>query len=116
MNRLLTCFSGFLFCIFSLSAQGQAQQNTSSAAPTSTIRSTAQAVVLDMAFRDKKGRAIRDIRAEEIHISEDGVEQKLTSYRLVEGNMLSGNVFRLILPNCPNGGGFGSSRCLCFRI
>ena len=38
-----------------------------------------------MVFRDKKGRPIRDIRPEEVHVFEDGVEQKLTSIRLVEG-------------------------------
>jgi VWFA-related protein len=43
-------------------------------------------VVLDMVFRDKKGKTIRDIRPEEVHISEDGVDQKLTSFQLVEGN------------------------------
>jgi VWFA-related protein len=38
-----------------------------------------------MVFRDKKGKTIRDIKPEEIHISEDGVEQKINSLRLVEG-------------------------------
>jgi len=38
-----------------------------------------------MVFRDKKGRTMRDIRPEEIHVSEDGVEQKMTSFRVVEG-------------------------------
>lgn len=72
--------------MFSLAAEGQSQQNPSQTSSSTTIRSTAQEVVLDMAFRDKKGKAIRDIRPEEIHISEDGIEQKLTSFRLVEGN------------------------------
>ena len=39
-----------------------------------------------MVFRDKKGKTIRDVRQEEIHILEDGVEQNLTSFRLIEGN------------------------------
>jgi VWFA-related protein len=38
-----------------------------------------------MIFRDKKGKTIRDIRPEEVHIYEDGVEQKVTSFRIVEG-------------------------------
>jgi len=42
--------------------------------------------LLDMVFRDKKGKAIRDVRPEEIHVLEDGVEQNLTSFRLIEGN------------------------------
>jgi len=39
-----------------------------------------------MVFRDKKGRTIRDVQPQEIHVLEDGVEQNLTSFRLVEGN------------------------------
>ena len=51
----------------------------------SAIRTNVQEVVLDMVFRDKKGKTIRDIKPEEIHISEDGADQKLTSFRLLEG-------------------------------
>ena len=39
-----------------------------------------------MVFRDKKGKTIRDVRPEEVHILEDGVEQNLTSFRLIEGH------------------------------
>jgi len=45
------------------------------------MRSTPQEVVLDMTFRDKKGRTIHDIRPEEIHVLEDGIEQKLSSFQ-----------------------------------
>ncbi len=75
----------FLLSASSLAAQGQSRQDTSGQATPPTVRSTAQEVVLDMVFRDKKGRTIRDIRPEEIHVSEDGVEQNLTSFRVVEG-------------------------------
>lgn len=85
MNRVFVALIGFLLCAFTLSAQGQTQQDSSDQAPSSTIRSNAQEVVLDMVFRDRKGKTIRDIRPEEIHVSEDGVEQKLTSFRLLEG-------------------------------
>jgi VWFA-related protein len=50
------------------------------------IKTTTQEVVLDMVFRTKKGKTVRDIRPEEIHVFEDGVEQKLNSFRLLEGN------------------------------
>jgi len=72
-----------LLCASSLAQQDQSQPNNQVAA---TVHATSQEVVLDMVFRDKKGRAIRDVRPEEIHISEDGVDQKLTSFRLVQGN------------------------------
>src|SRR5205814_8028736 len=82
--RLFVFLAAFLLSASSLEAQGQSQQDTSGQA-TPTVRSTAQEVVLDMVFRDKKGRTIRDIRPEEIHVSEDGVEQKLTAFRVVDG-------------------------------
>ncbi len=86
MNRLFVLLAGILLgacnCIW-----GQSPTPQQEAAPAATtIRSNAQEVVLDMVFRDKKGKTVRDIRPEEIHISEDGVDQKVTSFRLVEGN------------------------------
>ena len=85
MKRLLAPFSISLLCACGIAAQNQPQQANSDQSST-TIRSTAQEVLLDMVFRDKKGKTIRDVRPEEIHILEDGVEQKLTSFRLIEGN------------------------------
>jgi len=90
MNRLSLLLALFLLSARSLAAQQLSQrdasgQATSSQAPSPNVRSTAQEVVLDMVFRDKKGRAIHDLRPEEIHVLEDGVEQKVTSFRLVEG-------------------------------
>ena len=84
MNRLFVFLTAFLLSASSLEAQGQSQQDTSGQATPPIVRSTAQEVVLDMVFRDKKGRTIRDIRPEEIHVSEDGVEQKLTAFRVVD--------------------------------
>lgn len=88
MNRLFALLAGILFGACSCAVWGQSptpQEATVQPAAATTIRSNAQEVVLDMVFRDKKGKTVRDIRPEEIHISEDGVDQKLTSFRLVEG-------------------------------
>ncbi len=88
MKRLFLLLAGFLLVPVALAAPNQQQganNSPSSASQPDTIHANAQEVVLDMVFRDRKGRAVRDIRPEEIHISEDGVEQKLTSFRLVEG-------------------------------
>ena len=79
MKRLLAPFSISLLCVCGIAAQNQPQQANSDQS-SSTIRSTAQEVLLDMVFRDKKGKTIRDVRPEEIHILEDGVEQNLTSF------------------------------------
>jgi VWFA-related protein len=85
MNRLSIFLTVFLLGAFNLAAQQPSQQNTSTQAASPTVRSTANEVVLDMVFRDKKGKAIHDLRPEEIHVLEDGVEQKVTSFHLVEG-------------------------------
>src|SRR5215470_13815992 len=85
MKRLFILLGVCLLSGCCLEAQQQSQQNTSSQAASPTVRSTTQEVVLDMVFRDKKGRTIHDIRPEEIHVLEDGVEQKVTSFHLVEG-------------------------------
>lgn len=90
MNRFFLTAAASVLCFLSVGAWSQSQsspQQASAQAPSSTtIRSKAQEVVLDMVFRDKKGRTIRDIKPEEIHISEDGVEQKVTSFNLIQGN------------------------------
>src|SRR5215475_11294534 len=74
-----------VLCSLGVAEQDQPQPTNGNQAAPHTVRATSQEVVLDMVFRDKKGRAIRDLKPEEIHISEDGVEQKLTSFRLVQG-------------------------------
>lgn len=84
MNRQFVFFGALLLGALSLAADGQSQDK-SAQATSPTVRSTAQEVVLDMVFRDKKGRTIHDIRPEEIHVYEDGAEQELTSFRVVEG-------------------------------
>lgn len=85
MKRLLVLVGAFLLSVLNLAAQQQSQQSAPSQTPSPAVRSTTNEVVLDMVFRDKKGRAIHDIRPEEIHVLEDGVEQKVTSFQLVEG-------------------------------
>ena len=76
MKRVLIPLAGFLLCVFSLAVRGQSQQGSSDQIASSTISSTSQEVVLDMVFRDRKGKTIRDLRPEEIRVSEDGVDQK----------------------------------------
>src|SRR6266481_323245 len=85
MNRMFVLLTAFLLSASSLAAQGQSQQDTSGQDTPPAVRSTAQEVILDLVCRDKKRRTIRDIRPEEIHVSEDGVEQKLTSFHVAEG-------------------------------
>ena len=87
MKRLpLLLVAVCIFCASGFSEQSQSQTSNGNQTTPPTVRATSQEVVLDMVFRDKKGKAIRDLRPEDIHIMEDGVEQKLTSFRLVQGS------------------------------
>ena len=83
MNRLFASLAAILFLVCFVSAQTQNPQGSSESS--TTVRTNVQEVLLDMVFRDKKGKAIRDIRPEEIHVFEEGTEEKLSSFRLLEG-------------------------------
>jgi VWFA-related protein len=93
MNRFVPFLAGIALGAFTLAAQAQSPSQPSSTqdqasatqTTTPTLRANAQEVVLDMVFRDKKGRPIQDIRPNEVHVYEDGTEEKLLSFRYVEG-------------------------------
>src|SRR5450755_3429994 len=48
------------------------------------IRSSTQEVLLDAVVRDKKERLIRNLKPEEIRVLEDGVPQKIETFRFTE--------------------------------
>ena len=48
------------------------------------IRSTTQEVLLDAVVRDKKERLIRNLKPEEVRVLEDGVPQKVQTFRFTE--------------------------------
>ena len=49
-----------------------------------TFRADTALVVLDLVVRDKKGQSVRDLRADEIQVYEDGVRRDVAAFRLVE--------------------------------
>ena len=51
----------------------------------STIRSTAEEVVLDVIVRDKKGRSMKDLTAADVEVLDNGQKREIKSFRLVEG-------------------------------
>lgn len=86
MNRFFIVLAGVPLCACILAAQTQEQPRADSDRRASTtIQSKSQEVLLDMVVRDHKGKTIRDIRPDEIHVFENGVEQKMTSFHLVQG-------------------------------
>ena len=69
-----------------------AQPPPSPPAPRETPRfvSGAEVVAVDVVVRDRKGRLVTDLREGEIAVLEDGVPQKLTSFRPVEAAVGAG--------------------------
>src|SRR6266446_6612925 len=43
-------------------------------------------VIFDAVVKDKKGRPVKDLHAEDFQITEDGVQQEVKSFRLVAGD------------------------------
>jgi len=49
------------------------------------IKTTVDEVLLDIVVRDKKGRPVSDVKPSDVTVTDNGVKQKLTSFRLVQG-------------------------------
>ncbi len=71
----LFCCAFLLFGISSSTAQQQQ--------PAPTIRISSEEVLLDIVVRDKKGRPVQDLKESDIEIYEDGVKQRIISFRQV---------------------------------
>src|SRR5262245_48336765 len=75
--------------IFAANAQepakpsGQAQKPRTSDQG-ATVRIGSEEVLLDVVARDKKGRPVTDLKADEIEVYEDGGKQQINSFRKVE--------------------------------
>jgi VWFA-related protein len=70
-------------------AQTPASQQTAAntaGSSTATVKVNANEVTLDMTFHDKKGKVIDDIKPEEVHVYEDGVEQHVNSFKYIQGS------------------------------
>lgn len=65
--------------------QTPANQQSPANQQTPTIRTTTREVILDLIVRDKHHHAITDLRPDEIQVYEDGVRQKITAFRDVQG-------------------------------
>ena len=53
---------------------------------TPVFRTGADAVVLDIVVRDRRGRPIRDLAREEVVVLEDGQPREVMAFRLIEGH------------------------------
>jgi len=52
------------------------------------FRVDTEVVLLDVVVRDKKGRTVRDLRADELDVREDGVKQDIGNFRFLDSRAL----------------------------
>jgi len=81
-RRLAVALAPWIAVGTSSAMQAPPQEARQAEAPPSIFRVGTDVVVLDVVVRDKKGRTVRDLQANEVQVFEDGVPQELESFRL----------------------------------
>jgi VWFA-related protein len=85
VTRICSCIAlSVLLLLQMVSGQTQAGPENPSEQPT-ILHSITREVLLDLVVRDRHHHAVTDIRPDEIEVYEDGVRQKINSFRNVEG-------------------------------
>ena len=84
MVRLKSTFSLLLLSFLTIPASPQAP-----AAPQdkATIKTNVEEVLLDIVVRDKKGKPVYDVTPGDVTVTDNGVKQHLTSFRLVQPSL-----------------------------
>jgi VWFA-related protein len=85
LAQCLIAFGG----VFTVKAQEAARPSVQTQKPRTsdqgaTVRIGSEEVLLDVVARDKRGRPVTDLKADEIEVYEDGVKQQINSFRKVE--------------------------------
>lgn len=76
----------FGWAAFSMIAAAQAQTSPAPSQPqTPVFQAGSEEVMLDVVVRDKKGRIVRDLKSEDITVTDNGERRSIKSFRLVEG-------------------------------
>src|SRR5712691_2059808 len=66
-----------MLCVWVAPAQSQENKQTKKPDEDEVIRVTSNLVSLDVIVKDKKGKAITDLKPEDFAVSENGVPQKI---------------------------------------
>lgn len=85
---ILYVLSGLLIAGLAIGQQSAGLPNAQSLKPEPpppTFKAETEEVVLDVIFRDKKGKYLTDLTAADVKVFDDGVERKVKSMRLVTG-------------------------------
>lgn len=84
MQKVGASLLSFVFLV-AMAAQPGVGQESTPAAPGTTIRVTTTEVALDLVIRDKRGRQVKNVKPGDVQILEDGVPQQVLSFRMVTG-------------------------------
>ncbi len=102
MSKRLVTIGFSLFFGLPLGAFVVAQQSQTPPRPENpSIQATAEAVLVDVVVRDKKGRPINDIKPTEIEVFEDGGKQEIGSFRLVQPEIAYAEIQQPAAPRQP---------------
>lgn len=80
--RLRIASSAVVLSYLAVCAPAQTPQS----APDTAIKTNVDEVLLDIVVRDKKGKAVYDVKPGDVTVTDNGVKQKVTSFRLVQGS------------------------------
>src|SRR5262249_35763797 len=72
----------FLFSLLTVPVPAQ-QAQPPAGAP--TIKTNVDEVLVDIIVRDKKGKPVYDVKPGDVTVTDNGVKQQVTSFRLVQG-------------------------------
>jgi VWFA-related protein len=112
LTRILRALSLIAFAgAFAANAQEPAKPSGQTQKPGTSdqgaaVRIGSEEVLLDVVVRDKKGRPVTDLKADEIEVYEDGVKQHINSFRKVEKTDLNEGAGA---SNNPSGAAAGST-------
>src|SRR5216684_4187267 len=79
---------GFCSCFSVQPARSQAKKQTKRANDNDVVKVTSNLVSLDVIVKDKKGKAVTDLKAEDFTISENGAPQNIEFF---DSTLNSGN-------------------------
>src|SRR5258708_32023643 len=77
VSRLLNLLAISALFLSFMPVPAQQKKETSKSADDDVIKVTSNLVSLDVIVKDKKGKAINDLKAEDFTVSENGVPQKI---------------------------------------
>src|SRR6266404_8516849 len=77
-----------MLCVLVVSAQSQEKKEAKKSADDDVVKVTSNLINLDVIVKDKKGKAITDLKPEDFTVFENGVPQKIEFF---DSTLTSGN-------------------------